>query len=75
MVLRYLAYTVGAVLLLFFLWIWLVWPPPIWYRWTWPRETSFMAMRRHEAEERVNPTMPATSRYPSMRSQSPYPLR
>jgi len=30
-------------------WLWLVWPPPVWYRWAWPKETAFMAMRRHEA--------------------------
>ena len=31
-------------------WLWLVWPPPVWYRFSWPRETAFMAMRRHEAK-------------------------
>jgi monofunctional biosynthetic peptidoglycan transglycosylase len=49
--LRYAGYAGGIVGLLFFLWIWLVWPPPVWYRWAWPRETSYMAMRRHEAAE------------------------
>lgn len=33
----------------FFLWLWWVWPPPLWYRWMWPKETSFMAIRQHEA--------------------------
>jgi monofunctional biosynthetic peptidoglycan transglycosylase len=32
------------------LWLLAVWPPPIWYRWAWPRETAFMAMRRGQAE-------------------------
>lgn len=32
-------------------WLWLVWPPPAWYRITWPRETAFMAMRRREATQ------------------------
>jgi len=31
-------------------WLWLVWPPPVWYRWAWPRETAFMAIRRHAAD-------------------------
>ena len=30
----------------FFAWLFLVWPPPLWYRYNFPRETSFMAMRR-----------------------------
>jgi monofunctional biosynthetic peptidoglycan transglycosylase len=29
-----------------FAWLWFVWPPPVWYRWTWPGQTAFMAMRR-----------------------------
>jgi monofunctional biosynthetic peptidoglycan transglycosylase len=29
----------------FVLWLLAVWPPPIWYRTHWPRETAFMAMR------------------------------
>jgi len=28
------------------LWLFALWPPPLWYRWTFPHETSFMAMRR-----------------------------
>jgi monofunctional glycosyltransferase len=31
-------------------WLWFVWPPPVWYRWVWPRETAFMAMRRQALE-------------------------
>lgn len=30
--------------------MWFLWPPPAWYRWAWPRETAFMAMRRHELQ-------------------------
>ena len=33
---------------LFVLWLFAVWPPPLWYRFYFPRETAFMAMRRHE---------------------------
>ncbi len=32
---------------LFVLWLFAVWPPPLWYRFYFPRETAFMAMRRH----------------------------
>jgi monofunctional biosynthetic peptidoglycan transglycosylase len=38
-----------AVLLgggLFVLWLFAVWPPPVWYRTHWPEETAFQAMRR-----------------------------
>jgi monofunctional biosynthetic peptidoglycan transglycosylase len=31
-------------------WLWFIWPPPAWYRWAWPRETAFMAMRGHGSE-------------------------
>ena len=37
-----------AVLLgggLFVLWLFAVWPPPVWYRTHWPAETAFQAMR------------------------------
>jgi monofunctional biosynthetic peptidoglycan transglycosylase len=33
---------------LFFLWLVAVWPPPIWYRWFWPRQTAFMSMRARD---------------------------
>ncbi len=36
---------------LFFAWLWFLWPPPVWYRWAWPRQTAFMAMRRSEERE------------------------
>ena len=38
-----------AVLLgggLFVLWLFAVWPPPVWYRTHWPSETAFQRMRR-----------------------------
>ncbi|HEX7917997.1 MAG TPA: transglycosylase domain-containing protein, partial [Gemmatimonadales bacterium] len=40
-----------AVLLgggLFVLWLFAVWPPPVWYRTHWPAETAFQSMRRHQ---------------------------
>src|SRR3990170_4220704 len=33
------------------LWLVAVWPPPIWYRWSWPRETAFMSLRASREEE------------------------
>jgi monofunctional biosynthetic peptidoglycan transglycosylase len=39
---------VGAALVL---WLFAVWPPPIWYRWSWPRQTAFMAMRGAQASQ------------------------
>lgn len=44
----------------FVLWLFAVWPPPIWYRTHWPRETAFMAMR--DAARRGGPN-PAPVRY------------
>lgn len=47
-------------------WLWFVWPPPVWYRWAWPKETAFMAMRRHAAESAPSATRgsaPAQRRY------------
>jgi monofunctional biosynthetic peptidoglycan transglycosylase len=41
------------VVVLFFAWLWLVWPPPAWYRWAWPRQTAFMAMRKGEERQAV----------------------
>lgn len=38
---------------LFLVWLLGVWPPPLWYRWNFPRETAFMAMRRHQDPERA----------------------
>lgn len=45
--------TAGAVGL-FLLWLVAVWPPPLWYRWFWPRETAFMAMRAKQADSLAN---------------------
>ncbi len=38
----------------FLLWLVAVWPPPLWYRTHWPRETAFMAMR--DAARRGTPS-------------------
>ncbi len=38
---------IGAATALFVLWLFAVWPPPLWYRSHWPAETAFMAMRAH----------------------------
>ena len=43
---RTVARGLAILLALFFAWLFLVWPPPLWYRYNFPRETSFMAMRR-----------------------------
>lgn len=40
----------GWVAAVFTVWLFAVWPPPAWYRSHFPRETAFMAMRRHQAE-------------------------
>ena len=29
-------------------WLFWTWPPPIWYRWSFPRETAFMSARRRQ---------------------------
>ncbi|MDP9145941.1 MAG: transglycosylase domain-containing protein [Actinomycetota bacterium] len=34
---------------LFVLWLFAVWPPPVWYRTHWPAETAFQAQRRSGA--------------------------
>ena len=39
---------VAAGIGLFVFWLFGVWPPPLWYRWNFPHETSFMSMRRHQ---------------------------
>lgn len=36
---------------LFIFWLFAVWPPPLWYRVTFPRQTAFQAMRRRENPE------------------------
>ncbi len=47
---RRVALGVAAGPVLFCLWLVAVWPPPIWYRWFWPRQTAFMAMRADQAD-------------------------
>ena len=70
--LRLVGRALGAVVLLFAAWLWLVWPPPVWYRWVWPRETAFMAMRRQEAKDARTPNgRPPT---PGVRAYQPVPL-
>lgn len=39
----------------FLLWLLAVWPPPVWYRSHWPRETPFMAMRHDDTVRRYVP--------------------
>ncbi|MBP9198397.1 MAG: transglycosylase domain-containing protein [Gemmatimonadales bacterium] len=34
-----------ALAALFVAWLFAIWPPPLWYRTHWPRQTAFMAMR------------------------------
>ena len=40
---------IGTATALIVLWLFAVWPPPLWYRSHWPAETAFMAMRAHRA--------------------------
>lgn len=44
----------------FILWLLAVWPPPMWYRTHWPRETAFMAMRA--GTKRAQPASPVRYR-------------
>lgn len=39
---------IGTATALVVLWLFAVWPPPLWYRSHWPAETAFMAMRAHQ---------------------------
>lgn len=70
--LRWIGRGVFALGALFIAWLWLVWPPPAWYRWFWPRQTAFMEMRRDQAKgaiskgERKGP--------PTARQYQPVPL-
>ena len=50
------------------LWLFAVWPPPIWYRSHWPAETAFMEMRSRQSK-------PASEeRSPPLRRYRPVPL-
>lgn len=52
-------------------WLWFVWPPPVWYRWAWPRQTAFMGMRRgQEADARRHGELKGA---PPTRSYRPVP--
>jgi monofunctional biosynthetic peptidoglycan transglycosylase len=55
----------------FFAWLFLIWPPPLWYRWHFPHETAFMVMRRHQdpvaAEHRRYQPVPLRAIAPDMR--------
>src|SRR5690606_21737175 len=35
----------GLLAAAFVVWLFAIWPPPLWYRTHWPRQTAFMAMR------------------------------
>jgi monofunctional biosynthetic peptidoglycan transglycosylase len=45
----------AAATALFVLWLFAVWPPPVWYRTHFPRETAFMRMRGDHAAYRPVP--------------------
>jgi monofunctional biosynthetic peptidoglycan transglycosylase len=45
-VLRVLGFAAAALLF----WLFAIWPPPLWYRTHFPRETAFMTMRQRQAE-------------------------
>lgn len=40
---------------LFVLWLFAVWPPPVWYRTHWPAETAFQQMRRRVGGQAGSP--------------------
>jgi monofunctional biosynthetic peptidoglycan transglycosylase len=48
--LRRLALLIAASGALFLFWLVAVWPPPLWYRWVWPRTTAFMELRARQAD-------------------------
>jgi len=52
--LRWILLGTSAVVGVVLLWLVAVWPPPLWYRWFWPRETAFMAMRAKQADSLAN---------------------
>lgn len=50
------AYRVAGVLGAGFVaWLFAIWPPPLWYRTHWPRQTAFMAMRTADTVVRYRP--------------------
>ncbi|MDQ2670012.1 MAG: transglycosylase domain-containing protein [Gemmatimonadota bacterium] len=55
------------------LWLFAVWPPPLWYRTHWPRETAFMTMRRNDQASAVTALLQPPS-VPEQRGYEPVPL-
>lgn len=56
----------------FLLWLFAVWPPPVWYRTHWPSETAFMSMRRQNSVPALRawlspPPAPGERRYAPVR--------
>ena len=41
----------ALVVILGVVWLFWLWPPPLWYRGHWPRETAFMAMRADQCDD------------------------
>ncbi|MEP6591810.1 MAG: biosynthetic peptidoglycan transglycosylase [Gemmatimonadota bacterium] len=68
---RKLALGVVAAGGLFLLWLFAVWPPPVWYATHFPHETAFMAMRRDvdpgAAEKRRYDPVPLSEIAPAVR--------
>lgn len=60
----------SAATALFVLWLFAVWPPPLWYRSHFPRETAFMRMRAGEPQE-PGRAGPATYRPVALDSVAP----
>ncbi len=68
---RFVVWLASLPVILFAAWIWLVWPPPAWYRWSWPGSTAFMRMREKEAERAAGTAKEAP---PVIRHYQPVPL-
>ena len=47
---------------LFVLWLFAIWPPPVWYRTHWPAETAFQRMRRAQGSGQMQVTSADTSK-------------
>lgn len=54
----------AAATALFVLWLFAVWPPPVWYRTHFPRETAFMRMRGEPAAYRPVPIDSISRHFP-----------
>ena len=57
----------------FVLWLFAVWPPPVWYRTHWPAETAFMSMRRRDTVPMLRALL-SPPPVPTARRYSPVPL-